>query len=105
MSKSTKPNRTALTPAEAKAWTKELTKAKKSACSISSDKCTKTKNQNAVDKSNVVLVVGDALDSTAIYVGGVKIQGVLHATLDFNPDAGFPTLHLEILNPVVKEYK
>lgn len=107
MSKSTKSKTTssptALTTHEAKEWVRELNKANKANKASCSTGLTKSRVEEDSLDSNVVLAIGDGLDSTAIYVGGVKISGVVHATLDFNPDAGHPTLHLEIFNPKVKE--
>jgi hypothetical protein len=89
-----------LTSEEAKEWTKELRKAKKTASSkVVAD------NQTAITPvSNLQLVLGKEANSTAIYVGGTLVTNVVHATLDISAATGFPVMHLEIFNPdILKE--
>ena len=92
-------NTTGLTAAETKEWSKVLNKAKKSKCT-DLDKCAAAV-EDIVPRSNATLVVGKEASSSAIYVDGIKITGVLHATLDINAETGYPVLHLELLNPSV----
>lgn len=53
------------------------------------------------DKSNVVFVPAQKSEDTKVFVGDVEIASVVRAKLDYNPELGFPVLHLEIVNPVI----
>lgn len=55
--------------------------------------------------SNVLFVPAQHTEHTKVFAtaGETKIEldGVVRARLDYDPELGFPTLHLEIVNPVI----
>jgi hypothetical protein len=53
-------------------------------------------------RSNVFFVPGDDTVSTAVYVDGVKITGVIKAKLSYDGDFGIPKLKLTILGANIR---
>ena len=53
------------------------------------------------DKSNVVFMPAQKAEDTKVLVGDVEVSSVVRAKLDYNPELGFPVLHLEIVNPTI----
>jgi hypothetical protein len=53
------------------------------------------------DKSNVVFMPAQKAEDTKVLVGDIEVSSVVRAKLDYNPELGFPVLHLEIVNPTI----
>ena len=61
--------------------------------------------QEALKNSNVRFVPAQYTELTKVFATAgteeVELDGVVRARLDYDPELGFPTLHLEIVNPVI----
>jgi hypothetical protein len=61
--------------------------------------------QETLKNSNVLFVPAQHTELTKVFVSTgaekTEIDGVVRARLDYDPELGFPTLHLEIVNPVI----
>jgi hypothetical protein len=53
------------------------------------------------DKSNIVFMPAQRAEDTKVFVGDIELTCVVRAKIDYNPDLGFPVLHLEIVNPTI----
>ena len=87
-----------LTLAEAKNWLEQA-----------NSSCVKQKNRTSSEPStNIKFVPAQNTEQTKVSVLAgreeIELNGVVRATLDYNPELGFPTLHLEIVNPVISNY-
>lgn len=61
--------------------------------------------QEKLKNSNVRFVPAQHTELTKVFAMAgteeVELDGVVRARLDYDPELGFPTLHLEIVNPVI----
>jgi hypothetical protein len=66
------------------------------------------KQESGFRTSNIKFIPAQNTEHTKVFVTvgkeDVELTGVVRAKLDYDPELGFPTLHLEIVNPVIGNY-
>ena len=64
--------------------------------------------ESTFNTSNIKFIPAQNTELTKVFVVAgneeIELNGVVRAKLDYNPELGFPTLHLEIVNPVIGSY-
>ena len=72
--------------------------------------CVKQKNKTSSENTttNIKFVPAQNTEHTKVSVLAgreeIELNGVVRAKLDYDPELGFPVLHLEIVNPVIGSY-
>jgi hypothetical protein len=67
-------------------------------------------NTEQSNNCNILFVPSSNAENTKVYFideeeNGYLIKGVVRAGLEYDPDLGFPTLKLEMANPLIPDFK